>query len=110
MAEASIQRKSAEVVPPPTLGARLQEARLPSRPSMWASIRNQPLALTGLVIIVIFSIIAIFGRYVAPYGATEQFSRDILQSPNGTYWLGTDEFGRDILTRMLYGSRVSFQV
>jgi peptide/nickel transport system permease protein len=77
---------------------------------MWASIRNQPLALTGLVIIVIFSIIAIFGRYVAPYGATEQFSRDILQSPNGTYWLGTDEFGRDILTRMLYGSRVSFQV
>jgi peptide/nickel transport system permease protein len=94
----------------PVLGARLMEARIPTRPSLWASVRHQPLALTGLVIIVIFAIIALFGRYVAPYGATQQFSKDILQSPNSTYWLGTDEFGRDILTRMLYGSRVSFQV
>jgi hypothetical protein len=47
MAEASIRRKTAEVVAPPTLGARLQEARLPSRPSMRASIRNQPLFYKG---------------------------------------------------------------
>jgi peptide/nickel transport system permease protein len=73
-------------------------------------VRNQPLALTGLVIIVVFSLIALFGRYFAPYGPTEQFSKDILESPDGKYWMGTDEFGRDILTRLLYGSRVSFQV
>lgn len=83
---------------------------MPTRPSMWTVIRNQPLALTGLIIIVIFAIIALFGRYVAPYGPTQQFSKSILVSPNSTFWLGTDEFGRDILTRMLYGSRVSFQV
>lgn len=102
MAEATIAARP--------LGSALSEARMPSRPSMWAVVRNQPLAMTGLVIILFFAIVAIFGRYVAPYGSTQQFSKDILTGPNSTYWLGTDEFGRDILTRMLYGARVSFQV
>ena len=97
-------------IPMAPLGARLTEARIPSRPSMWMVVRNQPLALTGLIIIVFFSIVAIFGRYVAPYGPTQQFSKHILEAPSGEFWLGTDEFGRDILTRMLYGARVSFQV
>ena len=105
MAEATL-----EAALPPAFGRRLLEQRIPTRPSLWSSVRHQPLALTGLVIIILFSLIAIFGRYFAPYGATQQFSKDILQSPNSTYWLGTDEFGRDILTRMLYGSRVSFKV
>ena len=101
---------TADSVPAAPLGSRLQEARIPTRPSMWASVCRQPLALTGLIIIIAFSLIALFGRYFAPYGPTEQFSKHILESPNRTYWLGTDEFGRDILTRMLYGSRVSFKV
>ena len=110
MAQMSMQSESAELAPAPTLGSQLHAARMPSRPSMWASIRNQPLALTGLVIIIVFAIVAIFGRYVAPYGPTQQFSKAMLVGPNGTHLLGTDEFGRDILTRMLYGSRVSFKV
>jgi peptide/nickel transport system permease protein len=110
MAQMSLERESAEVMAASTLGARLHEARMPTRPSMWMSVRSQPLALTGLIIIIVFAVIAIFGRYVAPYGPTEQFTKSMLASPNSTYWLGTDEFGRDILTRMLYGSRVSFQV
>ena len=52
--------------------------RAPSRPSILASIRRQPLALTGLIIIVLFAIVAIFGRYVAPHGPTQQFSKHIL--------------------------------
>jgi peptide/nickel transport system permease protein len=110
MAQMSLERESAEVIAAATLGSRLHDARVPTRPSMWMSIRTQPLALTGLIIIIVFAIVALFGRYVAPYGPTEQFTKSMLASPNGTYWLGTDEFGRDILTRMLYGSRVSFQV
>jgi peptide/nickel transport system permease protein len=109
MAEIGIERETAEPSAP-MLGAALHEARQPTRPSMWASIRNQPLALTGLVIIIIFSLIAIFGRYLAPYGPTQQFSKHILEAPSRQFLMGTDEFGRDILTRMLYGSRVSFQV
>ena len=97
-------------IAPVVLSAGQLEPRIPTRPSMWGVVRNQPLAMTGLIVIALFSIIAIFGRYVAPYGSTQQFSKHILESPNTTFWLGTDEFGRDILTRMLYGSRVSFQV
>src|SRR6188508_3372442 len=108
MAEVSIERESAELGGSSALGSRLHTVRMPSRPSMWASVRRQPLALTGLVII--FSLIAIFGRYLAPYGPTEQFSKHILEAPSRQFLMGTDEFGRDILTRMLYGSRVSFQV
>ena len=110
MAEVSIERESAELEATSTLGSRLHTVRMPSRPSMWASVRRQPLALTGLVIIIIFSLIAIFGRYLAPYGPTQQFSKHILEAPSRHFLMGTDEFGRDILTRMLYGSRVSFQV
>jgi len=88
----------------------LGEARIPSRPSIWNSIRRQPLALTGVVIIVIFAIVGIVGRYLAPYGPTEQFSQHVLEGPSSDYLLGTDKFGRDTLTRLLWGSRVSFQV
>ncbi len=77
---------------------------------MWMSVRRQPLALTGLIIIVFFGLVAVFGRYFAPYGATEQFSKHILEAPSRDFLMGTDEFGRDVFTRFLYGSRVSFQV
>lgn len=101
---------AASIAAAETLADNTIIGRAPSRPSLWMSIRRQPLALTGVVIIIIFAIIAIFGRFVAPYGATEQLPNALLKSPSSTHWLGTDEFGRDILTRLLYGSRVSFQV
>ena len=47
---------------------------------------------------------------MAPFGPTEQFTADRLQPPSGTYLFGTDEFGRDIFSRLLYGARISFQV
>ncbi|HRA46710.1 MAG TPA: ABC transporter permease [Thermomicrobiales bacterium] len=93
-----------------TLADQLILGRAPSRPSMLTAIRRQRLALTGLIIIILFTIVALFGRYVAPHGPTEQFSKHILEAPSQAFPLGTDEFGRDILTRMLYGARVSFTV
>ena len=90
--------------------AALSGQRRSKRPTIWNSIRRQPLALTGAIIIAVFAFIALFGGYLAPYGPTQQFSKHILEAPNRTFWLGTDEFGRDILSRLLYGARVSFQV
>ena len=90
--------------------AALAGTRRSKRPTIWGSIRRQPLALAGAVIMGLFTFLALFGGYLAPYGPTQQFSKDILQAPNSTFWLGTDEFGRDILSRLLYGARVSFQV
>jgi peptide/nickel transport system permease protein len=80
------------------------------RPSMWRAIRKQRLALTGAMIIALFSVVAIIGPTVAPHGKTEQFIADRLQGPSDRYPLGTDEFGRDVLSRLLHGARISFQV
>lgn len=85
-------------------------ARSVRRVTIWQSIRRQRLALTGAVIVAFFALVAIIGPSFAPYGPTEQFIEDRLKPPGGTYILGTDEFGRDIFSRLLYGARISFQV
>ncbi len=67
-------------------------------------LRN-PTALLGLVIVLIYLVLALFGEWIAPYPSTEQHLNDALQPPSSTYWLGTDQFGRDILSRVIVGSR-----
>jgi peptide/nickel transport system permease protein len=84
--------------------------RAPRRPSMWSSIRRQRLALTGALIVGFFAVVAIVGPAVAPHGATEQFPKDRLQAPSWRYPFGTDEFGRDVFSRLLHGARISFEV
>ncbi len=78
--------------------------------TIWGSIRRQRLALTGFILILLFATIAIIGPSIAPHGPTEQFSKDRLQAPSWEYPFGTDEFGRDILSRLLHGARISFKV
>jgi len=80
------------------------------RPSWVRGLLRQRLALTGLILVLFFSVVAIGGARVAPYGFSEQHSRDRMQPPGGAYVLGTDEFGRDIFSRLLYGAGISFQV
>ncbi|MEJ7839837.1 MAG: ABC transporter permease [Thermomicrobiales bacterium] len=77
---------------------------------MLGMLLTQKLAMTGAVIVVFFAIVAIIGPYFAPYGETEQFSDFRLEGPSGIYLFGNDEFGRDIFSRLIYGSRISFQV
>ncbi|CAN5731724.1 ABC transporter permease [soil metagenome] len=86
------------------------EQRTTRRTGILTVILRQRLALTGAVIVMFFAMLALFGPLVAPHGPTEQFSADRLQSPSIDYPFGTDEFGRDIFTRILYGARISFQV
>src|SRR3954462_13659862 len=90
-----------------TLG---NEARVISKKTIWGSIRRQRLALTGAIIIAFFTLIAIVGPSIAPYGPTEQFPTERLKPPSREYLFGTDEFGRDILSRLLHGARISFEV
>ena len=85
-------------------------ARQARRPTIWQSIRRQRLALTGAMLVAFFAIVAVIGPAIAPYGPTEQVIADRLRPPGGNYLLGTDEFGRDIFSRLLYGARISFQV
>jgi peptide/nickel transport system permease protein len=80
---------------------------LPVRPNtgLWARLRRNPTALIGLVIVVTYLLLALLGEWVAPYAYTEQHLSDALQPPSVRYWFGTDQFGRDILSRVIVGSR-----
>jgi peptide/nickel transport system permease protein len=86
------------------------EDRIIRKKTVWGAIRRQRLALTGFLLIAFFSIVAIIGPYFAPYGSTQQFPKERFHAPSRAYPFGTDEFGRDILTRMLHGARISFEV
>jgi peptide/nickel transport system permease protein len=73
------------------------------------AMRRNPLGIAGLCIIVLVALVAVFAPLLAPYGPTEQVARR-LEEPGPEYLLGTDEFGRDILSRVIYGSRISLYV
>lgn len=66
--------------------------------------------MLGLVIILAYLIVAIFANRLAPFSPLEQHAADRLQAPNSTYLLGTDEFGRDILSRLMFGATNSLRI
>lgn len=73
-------------------------------------LRRNYLAVLGIVILLILIGMAIFADQVAPYGYADQDYMMIRKPPSTTHLLGTDEFGRDVLSRIIFGSRVSLQV
>jgi ABC-type dipeptide/oligopeptide/nickel transport system permease subunit len=68
---------------------------------------GRPLPVVGLVIISIFIIITIFGPWIAPYDPLEMDVMNSLAHPSSQHLLGTDEIGRDTLSRVIYGARTS---
>ena len=71
---------------------------------------GRPVVIVGFSIILLLILIAIFAPLIAPYDPYQQNLAIALQHPSAHHWLGTDEFGRDILSRVIYGSRVSLEV
>lgn len=76
----------------------------------WTRLSNNKLALFGLVTLIFFCIIAFLAPWIAPYGYEEQNLILGASPPSYEHWLGTDVFGRDMLTRIMYGGRVSLLV
>ncbi|MBW2093037.1 MAG: ABC transporter permease, partial [Deltaproteobacteria bacterium] len=68
------------------------------------------LSLVGIVIIIFLFSLAIFAPVLAPYDPIEQDLDNVLQGPSKKHWLGTDDLGRDLLSRVIYGARVSMTV
>jgi oligopeptide transport system permease protein len=69
-----------------------------------------PLVLLSLGFIIVVCVIALAAPYISPYTAGGLEEKQILQAPSGSHWMGTDALGRDLLTRTLYGARVSMTV
>ena len=72
-------------------------------------IRN-PLSVTGLIIVIVLVSAAVFAPQISPHDPGKQHLFEKRAKPFGKYILGTDQFGRDILTRLIYGARVSLTV
>jgi len=71
---------------------------------------GRPLVVFGMVMILIFLIIAIFATQIAPYDPLQTNLPEALQKPSGQHLLGTDSIGRDTLSRLIYGTRISLIV
>lgn len=72
--------------------------------------REKPLGTVGLLIVLVLLIAGIFAPWISPYPMNESHVADRLQGPSTTYWFGTDGQGRDLLTRVVWGARVSVVV
>ncbi len=70
-------------------------------------VRKNPVVLLGLIVVLAWVFVAVFAPLLAPIDPLKQTVSDRLQPPNSTYLMGTDELGRDIFSRVLYGSRIT---
>lgn len=89
----------------------------PSRPKArngfveaWHGLRKNKMAVVGGVILLVFILCAIFAEFIAPYPYDEQNWEHLLEAPSAQFIMGTDAYGRDIFSRIVYGSRISLMV
>ncbi len=76
----------------------------------WGRFCRNRLAVLGLALIVVLALSALLAPWLAPYDPARQSLIEKRAKPGGKYWLGADEFGRDIFSRVIYGSRVALLV
>lgn len=82
---------------------------------IWRRFRQDRLAVAGLVVIGLLVAVAVFAPWIAPHDPTKQYDEGLTAQgmpvgPSSQFWLGTDTLGRDLLSRLLYGARVSLVV
>ena len=86
--------------------SRLQ-SRLGQTYRQWLAFRSNPLALVGLGIVLVLLLVAAFAPQIATHDPLSQNLANRLQSMSAAHWLGTDALGRDIFSRIVYGTRIT---
>ncbi|MEZ4662809.1 MAG: ABC transporter permease [Caldilineaceae bacterium] len=94
------------------LARNLSDAQLPplNRRSAWRRLLRNWSGLIGLVLVTLYLLLGILASLLAPFDPTEQHPADRLQPPTAQYLFGTDEFGRDVLSRVIHGATNSLRV
>lgn len=82
----------------------------PAGAAVWRRLRRNRAAMAGLAVLAVFALSAILAQAVAPYDPYRSDLEGSLAGPSRAHWLGTDELGRDILSRILYGARLSMVI
>ena len=91
----------------PPLGGPIA-ARLPApRADAWKRLVRQPAAAAGLFVIVVFVVTALLAPWIAPYDPIATSFSTVRKAPSALHWFGTDEIGRDVLSRVVFGARAS---
>lgn len=90
--------------------ASRRQAQLGQYFRQWRALRQNPLALIGLVIVVALLIIAATAPWIAPYDPIAQNLDGRLLPPSAAHWFGTDSLGRDILSRIVHGTRITLAI
>lgn len=92
------------------IGSSALAGRPPRRDGLLRTLGKQRLAVVGGTIVGVFAVMALLGPFVAPYDPLDQDIPNRLTAPSWSHLMGTDEFGRDIFSRLLSGAIISFQV
>lgn len=76
----------------------------------WEMFYKNKLALTGCAIVILLFVVSVMAPQIAPYDPGAIDLQNVLMPPSSDHWLGTDQLGRDVLSRMIWGARISLKV
>ncbi|CAM4346319.1 MAG: ABC transporter permease [Paenibacillus macerans] len=93
---------------PITINPDLQEGG--KRAGVFGRIRRTPSLLAGSVMLAVLALLAVFIPFISPYDPSGQNLSDFLQPPSAEHWLGTDQLGRDLFTRLIYAARTDLTI
>ncbi len=98
-----------------TAGAALSPRSEANGAAVWRAavlrfFRHQPLGAAGALIVVLMALAALLADWIAPYDYLETNYTSIMAAPSWAHWMGTDSFGRDLLSRIIHGSRTALLV
>ena len=80
------------------------------RQVFWSRFRTNRFAMAGALLIIVLFAVSLLAPLITPYGPDDLDLYHVLMPPSGAHWLGTDDLGRDVLTRIIYGARISLKV
>lgn len=94
----------------PAVPASSLAALTGSAARMMRFLLRNPMTLAGLTVISVLMIVAVFAPWIASHDPLQQDLARALQAPGAAHWFGTDEYGRDVFSRLVYGSRITLYI